>query len=94
LEILNAGDRQSVEPTTRRSSIDDVPKYNEFRTGAEDGSDESSASKLDDEDRNDVERDVQGIVIQLQIIFKSLSSCLHLLCSIRIFHLDPNEFAF
>ena len=43
----------------------DVTKYNEFCAGAEDGSDESSASKLDDEDRNDVERDVQDIVIQL-----------------------------
>jgi hypothetical protein len=43
----------------------DVSKYNEFCAGAEDGSDESSfASKQDDEDRNDVERDVQDIVIQ------------------------------
>ena len=42
----------------------DVSKYNELCAGAEDGSDESSASKLDDEDRNDVERDVQDIVIQ------------------------------
>jgi hypothetical protein len=43
----------------------DVPKYNELCAGAKDGSDESSASKLDDEDRNDVERDVQDTVIQL-----------------------------
>jgi hypothetical protein len=43
----------------------DVSKYNELCAGAEDGSDESSASKLDDEDRNDVERDVQDIVIQI-----------------------------
>ena len=42
-----------------------VTKYNEFCAGAEDGSDESSASKLDDEDGNYVERDVQYIVIQL-----------------------------
>ena len=32
----------------------DVTKYNEFCAGAEDGSDESSASKLDDEDGNEV----------------------------------------
>jgi hypothetical protein len=43
----------------------DVPKYNELCAEAEDGSDEYSASKLDDEDRNDVERDVQDIVIQI-----------------------------
>jgi hypothetical protein len=36
----------------------DVSKCNELCAGAEDGSDESAASKLDDEDRNDVERDV------------------------------------
>ena len=43
----------------------DVTKYNEFCAGAEDGSDESSASKLDDKYRNDVEREVQEFVIQL-----------------------------
>jgi hypothetical protein len=43
----------------------DVSKYSELCAGSEDGSDESSASKLDDEERNDVERDVQDIVIQL-----------------------------
>jgi hypothetical protein len=43
----------------------DFPKYNEFCAGAEDGRDESSASKLDDEDPNDVEHDVQDIVKQL-----------------------------
>jgi hypothetical protein len=52
-------------------------KYNEFCAGAEDGSYESSALKLDDEDRNVVEREVQDIRIQLQIILKSLSSSLH-----------------
>jgi hypothetical protein len=39
------------------------PKYNEFCAGTKDGSDDSSASKLDYEDLNDVERDVQDIVI-------------------------------
>lgn len=43
----------------------DVTKYNELCAGAQDGSDESSASNIDDEDRNVVERDVQDIVIQL-----------------------------
>jgi hypothetical protein len=43
----------------------DVPKYNEFCAGAEDGSYESSASKLDDEYRNEVERDVQDTEVQL-----------------------------
>jgi hypothetical protein len=43
----------------------DVPKYNEFCAGAEDGRDEYFASKLDDEDRNGVERDLQDIMIQL-----------------------------
>jgi hypothetical protein len=43
----------------------DAPKYEEFCAGAEDGSDESSASNVDDKDRNDVERDVQDIVIQI-----------------------------
>jgi hypothetical protein len=42
----------------------DVSKYNEFCAGAEDRRDESSASKIDEEDRNDFERDVQDIVIQ------------------------------
>jgi hypothetical protein len=32
----------------------DYSKYNEFCAGAEDGSDESSSSKIDDEDSNDV----------------------------------------
>jgi hypothetical protein len=55
-----------------------VTKYNEFCAGAEDGSDESSSSKVDDEDRNDVERNVKYIVIQLKMVLKSLSSSLHL----------------
>jgi hypothetical protein len=42
-----------------------VTKYNELCAGAEDGSDESSASNIDDEDRNVLERDVQDILIQL-----------------------------
>jgi hypothetical protein len=42
----------------------DVNKYNELCAAAGDGSDESSASNLDEEDCNDVERAVQDIVIQ------------------------------
>jgi hypothetical protein len=42
----------------------DGSKYKELCAGAEDASGESSASKIDDEDRDDVERDVQDIVIK------------------------------
>jgi hypothetical protein len=54
------------------------PNTTNFGAGAEDGSDEHYASKIDDEDRNDVERDVQDVVMQLQMILKTLSSSLHL----------------
>jgi hypothetical protein len=51
--------------TSFRLASMDVSKYNELCAGAKDASDESSASKLDDEDHNDVERDVQDSVIQV-----------------------------
>jgi hypothetical protein len=62
----------------RRNLSIDVPKYDEFSAGAKDGSDETSDSKLDDEDLNDVERDVQDIVIRLKMFLKSSSSSIHL----------------